>query len=161
MKRKRIICFVCAVVTAFLISGCSENNHLDTDSNQQKGQSTQEEAQSGNKIEDYIVINTDFGNLYYPDQWTEFIKIGQATSENTIEVSFDAVINDIQYPLFRVVIGEDDGTKVGELTDDSGETHGVYMHTEEIQEDPNLTEDEQNRLYAMQEDLNYLIDHLE
>lgn len=159
MKSKIMISLICFAVATFLISGCSENNYLDTGENQQE-EPAQAEEQSEKKG-DYIVVDTDFGTLYYPDQWTECVEVDQATSEKAIEVSFDAVINDVQYPLFRVVIGEGDGAKVGELTDDSGETHSVYMHTEEIQEDPNLTEGEQNRLYAMQEDLNYLIDHLE
>lgn len=164
MKRKIVICLVClicSVVTAFLISGCSENNHLDTGSNQQKEQqSNQAEEQGENAKEDCIVITTDFGTLYYPDQWTECVKINQSATENALTVSFDAVINDRQYPLFDVVIGQDDGMEVGQLTDNSGTKHTVYLHVDELQEDPDLTDGEQNRLYAMQEDLNYLIDNL-
>ena len=66
----------------------------------------------------------------------------------------------MQYPLFKVTIGEGDGSKIGELTDSAGTKRDVYLQLEEIQEDPNLNDGEQNRLYAMQEDLNYLIDNL-
>ena len=67
----------------------------------------------------------------------------------------------MQYPLFKVTIGEEDGSKIGELTDSAGTKRDVYLQLEEIQKDPNLNDSEQNRLYAMQEDLNYVIDHLE
>ena len=59
-----------------------------------------------------------------------------------------------------MTIGEGDGSKIGELTDGAGTKRDVYVQLEEIQEDPNLNDGEQNRLFAMQEDLNYLIDNL-
>lgn len=156
MKRKIILCFILAVAVCALISGCGAN-----DNNEPQSDQTNETEQDNNTMKDCIVVNTEFGDLYYPDQWTECVRINQSATENALTVSFVAVINDVSYPLFHVVIGEDDGTKVGKLTDSNDKKHDVYIHTEEIQEDPVLTEGEQNRLYAMQEDLNYLIDHLE
>ena len=49
---------------------------------------------------------------------------------------------------------------VGSLTDDTGTQRNVYLHVEELPADSGLEETEQTRFYAMQEDLNYLIDHL-
>ena len=57
-------------------------------------------------------------------------------------------------------IGESEDTEVGELTDDSGAKRAVHMSVFELEEDPNLSSEEQQRVYAMQEDLNYVIDHL-
>ena len=47
------------------------------------------------------------------------------------------------------------------MTDNGGTKRTVYMQVYELEGDSELTATEQNRLYAMQEDLNYLIDHLE
>ena len=64
------------------------------------------------------------------------------------------------YELFKVLIGDDSSEVVGSLTDDTGTQRNVYLHVEELPADSGLEETEQTRFYAMQEDLNYLIDHL-
>lgn len=146
MKRK--MCAVLAVgamLFALLLNGCEKT---------EKG--TENQVNNANDI----IISTQYGDLYYPDQWTECVQIDQSTAGNALVVSFAAQINDVQYPLFKVTIGEGDGSKIGELTDSAGTKRDVYLQLEEIQEDPNLNDGEQNRLYAMQEDVNYLIDNL-
>ena len=146
MKRK--MCAVLAVgamLFALLLNGCEKT---------EKG--TENQVNNANDI----IISTQYGDLYYPDQWTECVQIDQSTAGNALVVSFAAQINDVQYPLFKVTIGEGDGSKIGELTDSAGTKRDVYLQLEEIQEDPNLNDGEQNRLYAMQEDLNYMIDNL-
>ena len=62
--------------------------------------------------------------------------------------------------MFQVVVGDSDEVEVGTLTDESGTQRKVYMKVTELEEEDALTDTEQNRLYAMQEDLNYVIDHL-
>ena len=49
---------------------------------------------------------------------------------------------------------------MGELTDDSGMKRSVYMNVPELEGLDELSEAEQHQIYAMQEDLNYVIDHL-
>lgn len=107
-----------------------------------------------------VVIETEFGSLHYPEQWSEFIKTRQDKQEDRIKVEFLAQLSDKEYPLFNAVIGDGDGVKVGEVTDAAGQQRPVYIEMTELEKDPDLAENEQNRLYAMQEDLNYLIDHL-
>ena len=58
------------------------------------------------------------------------------------------------------MIGGEGANSVGTLTDSAGTSRNVSINVDEIVQDPDLTEGEQNRLYAMQEDLNYLIDNL-
>ena len=62
--------------------------------------------------------------------------------------------------MFQVTIGDSEDALVGELTDSSGTKRNVYMSVVEIEPSEELSEEEQQRVYAMQEDLNYLIDHL-
>lgn len=107
-----------------------------------------------------VVIETEFGSLHYPEQWSEFIKTRQDKQDERIKVEFLAQLSDKEYPLFNAVIGDGDGVKVGEVTDAAGQQRPVYIEMTELEKDPDLAENEQNRLYAMQEDLNYLIDHL-
>ena len=110
-------------------------------------------------IED-IVITTDYGDLHYPEQWTNLAEITTAVEEEAIKVTFEAPIGDTKYFLFAVVIGGEEGVPAGELTGPDGVVRSVNLIVEEIVEIPELTEGEQNRLYAMQEDLNYIIENL-
>lgn len=162
MRKKVLVILVCALAACIMVSGCSANDSRKSAASEGAGETLLDEsAQETKTPENCIVIETKYGNLYYPDQWTEHVQIDQVELENGIEVSFIAVINENQYPLFEVIVGKHDGTKVGELTDSSGTVNNVYVQLEEIPADSALSEGEQNRLYAMQEDLNYLIDHLE
>lgn len=109
---------------------------------------------------EYMVIVTEYGDLYYPEQWKEYLKTDQTMDGDSLKVSFSAQINDMEYPMFQVIIGDSEDTEVGELTDSSGTKRSVHMKVEELGQTENLTEIEQQRLYAMQEDLNYVIDNL-
>ncbi len=108
-----------------------------------------------------IVIETEFGVLHYPEQWQEFVNVQQERQGEGITVLFTAQINGTEYPLFDAVIGNGEGVQVGDLTDADGRQRPVFIRMTGLEEDPDLAENEQNRLYAMQEDLNYLIDHLQ
>ena len=121
--------------------------------------SSAENALSGNEVQE-CRIETAYGTLYYPKQWEEYVTIDQQQNSNTIVVSFVATLHNTSYRLFEVTIGGTEGAPAGQLTDATGVKRTVYMQVYELDEDPALTAPEQNRLYAMQEDLNYLIDHL-
>lgn len=107
-----------------------------------------------------IAIHTEYGDLHYSAQWKEFLLTEQSTKGETVEVVFSAQINDESFPLFNIVIGNEDGNPAGTILADDGTQRNVYVHMKEIVESDTLNEDEQNRLYAMQEDINYLLDSL-
>ena len=84
----------------------------------------------------------------------------QNVTDDAVEVSFYAQINDMNYTLFYVTIGPGEGTCVGELTGPDGVKREVFVRSNEMEEVPELSESERNRLYAMQEDINYIIENL-
>lgn len=102
----------------------------------------------------------DSSIAYYPDRWQEYVTIRQEQNGNTIAVTFETKSGEETYELFKVLIGDDSSEVVGSLTDDTGTQRNVYLHVEELPADSGLEETEQTRFYAMQEDLNYLIDNL-
>lgn len=107
-----------------------------------------------------IVVSTQYGNLQYQDQWREFMVTEESMDGENLTISFRAEINDIQYDLFALTIGVVDDVPVGEITGPDGVKRNVYITLTEIMESDALTEGEQNRLYAMQEDINYVIENL-
>lgn len=148
--RKWISVFLCVIFVCGLLAGCGND----------KVQEGQNDNVSANTIPEDVVVHTDYGDLHYPDRWQEYVTIRQEQNGNTIAVTFETKSGEETYELFKVLIGDDSSEVVGSLTDDTGTQRNVYLHVEELPADSGLEETEQTRFYAMQEDLNYLIDHL-
>ena len=164
MKRiaKLLVC-ACALLLAVLLAGCgAEQADAETDTQKQEPELTIRTAEKQEETDspESLSVNTDYGTLFYPAQWADLIQTEAEAAGDTIVVSFSTAIGEKTYPLFKVTIGGTEGAEVGQLTDREGTKRTVYMSMDEIEEDPGLTGEERDRLYTMQEDLNYLIDHL-
>lgn len=158
-------CLVSSILLCVLLAGCSAGESGSSDK-QQEGIAVEHTAgsvESAPTVEELeeSKIETAYGTLYYPKQWEEYVTTEQQENGDTIVVSFVATLHNTSYRLFEVTIGGTEGAAAGELTDNGGTKRTVYMQVYELEGDSELTATERNRLYAMQEDLNYLIDHLE
>lgn len=158
-------CMVSSILLCVLLAGCSAGESGSSDK-QQEGIAVEHTAgsvESAPTVEELeeSKIETAYGTLYYPKQWEEYVTTEQQENGDTIVVSFVATLHNTSYRLFEVTIGGTEGAAAGELTDNGGTKRTVYMQVYELEGDSELTATERNRLYAMQEDLNYLIDHLE
>ena len=141
----------CLLAISLLFAGCGTQK---ADSSTSDGQPVQTEHA------EEIVIGTVYGDLYYPAQWEEFIQVDQTEDDEHAQVAFSGKIDETLYPLFTISIGSGDGAAAGTLTDKDGTQRTVYVQIAEVTGSAALSQTELNRLYAMQEDLNYLIDHL-
>ena len=110
---------------------------------------------------DWEPIDTPLGRLRYPDQFFDYIETEQQESENGLSVLFTAVIGEKRIQLFELLIGEGDGEPVGTLTGPDDVQRDVFLRFIEIEDLEGLTEGETNRVYAMQESLNFVIDNLQ
>lgn len=159
-RRKDTIFIIPFIIAAVIVVGVGV--YLTKEfgkTNQSYNAATAENNQEATEPE-YMAIITEYGDLYYPEQWTDYLRTEQTMEGDSLKVSFSAKINDVEYPMFQVTIGDSEDTEVGELTDSSGTKRSVHMRVDEMGEIENLTEIEQQRLYAMQEDLNCVIDNL-
>lgn len=145
-KVRELLKIISVLMFSILIVGCSTNP---------QSKIAEEE------IRDEMAIETSCGNLYFPSEWEDFLKIDQKEEDTTVSVSFSAEISNEIFPLFTIVIGDDEGEPAGELSDHDGTKQNIYVHIEEISASESLSESEQKRLYVMQEDINYLLDRLE
>ena len=153
LKRNKLYfnCVLCITLFLLLFSGCGKN---DTSLNQESNNADKSIPAEA------MVIETSYGDLYYPEQWKEFLQTEEEQKGEVLVISFRAVIQENTYDLFDVSIGGNEGTIVGQITSKDGTQRAVYIDVADIGEDSRLTEGEQNSLYAMQEDLNYLVDNL-
>ena len=107
-----------------------------------------------------LVILTAYGDLHYPESWQEYVIIRQNQRGDDIVVTFSSKFEERECTLFEVTIGSEDGSLVGMLKAADGTQRNVYLRVTPMPENAGWTEAEENRFYAMQEDLNYLLDHL-
>lgn len=140
---------LCGLLVCGMLAGCS------------KADVQKDTQNTGSPVEaEDILIQTSYGTLHYPGNWQEYVTIRQEQSGSVVLVTFETEIDGAKYELFRISIGQDEGSVVGSLTDSTGTQRNVCLHVDELPADSGLEESEQTRFYAMQEDLNYLIDHL-
>ena len=166
MKRKTPVKLIgyllCVALLCGLLAGCGNDKVQEEQNDNVFADTIPEEDDNvfADTIPEDVVVHTDYGDLHYPDRWQEYVTIRQEQNGNTIAVTFETKSGEETYELFKVLIGDDSGEVVGSLTDDTGTQRNVYLHVEELPADSGLEETEQTRFYAMQEDLNYLIDNL-
>lgn len=150
ISNKLFSIFLCIAFVCCLFFGCDNNAASEKDKSSTFPQTVSED----------LIIHTEYGDLHYPDQWREYVKTHQKKSKGTVEITFEAKIEKSYYKLFEILIGGDNGEIIGKLTDNNGIQRNVYLCVAELPVNSGLDEAEQNRFYAMQEDLNYLIDNL-
>ena len=152
--RKWMSMLLCVIFACGLLAGCGGDNAKNVQKEQSGSTAPADVPSEG------LAVHTEYGDLYYPERWQEYVTIRQEQNDDTIAVIFETESGDKTYELFKVLIGNDSGDVVGSLTDSAGTQRNVYLQVDELPADSGLEEAEQTRFYAMQEDLNYLIDNL-
>ncbi len=167
-----ILVVALAVVLVIVLTGDApvENKLPDTELSEQTDKTDQSEQseQSGqtgsiNVYEDVdsMTVSTALGALKYPEQWSEYLTTYTDTNNGVITVIFATNVGETEYELFRIFIGGTEGTEVGVIRDADGKEHTVRLAFNELEGMDELSDTDRTRVYAMQEDLNYVIDNLE
>lgn len=110
---------------------------------------------------DYIVVETLYGELYYQAQWDELLLVEQKKEDDILRVNFTAMIRKEKYLLFSLSIGEKVEANIGYIVDAQGRRRGVSAEVYSISENNTLSDSEANRLYAMQEEINFIMQYLQ
>ena len=165
MKMFRSLAALVCVLSCLMAAGCSSGApeppaEASAPAETAVAAAAETQAPVSTTVPDDVEIATKFGTLHFPEQWSDCVAADLQEREDCVKVIFSAVIEEEAYPLFLISIGDEDGVEVGVLTAEDGSQRPVYANVFEILENEALEEGQQNRLYAMQEDLNYLIDNL-
>lgn len=161
----------CVLLLLAILSGCGKKNAAPSanDVSPPMSESTAAESErpeptgpgdfSMTAADGVIAIETGYGRLFFPEQWAELLKTDRETGEGYVKITFSAEIAGTVYPLFEIAVGDQDGgSQIGSLTDGNGVVRDVRMELFPLRNVTDLSEGELDRLYAMQEDVNYLID---
>ena len=163
LKMQKIVSLLLVLLLMAALAGCGSDKTPQTEPTpapvqQVDPQEAVTEPQEENL--NVVTVNTSYGDLYYQEQWSEHMLVTQQLDGELLVVAFIAEFNGIQYPLFELMIGADKEESVAQLTDAEGTKRHVAVNFLELGEYPDLAEDEQNQLYAMQEDINYIVDNI-
>ena len=104
-------------------------------------------------------IETSCGALSFPEEWKEFVSVSETARAYGTSVSFTAENGDDIVTLFTLNIGGGEGDEIGTLKGPDGTERSVHMVIDELMLE-GTDEETANQLFAMQEDVNYIIDHL-
>ena len=105
-------------------------------------------------------IETKFGRLRYPDDFFDYLETEQTETDESVMVLFRAKIGEKSIDLFEIGIGAGEDEPVAKITGPDGQQRDVYLRFIELEGLDGLTEGETNRVYAMQEALNFVLDTL-
>lgn len=106
--------------------------------------------------EEAFTIETPYGNLYYPAKWEGQFRVESVEDDNYTVQFYATLEGKEEQHLFDIVYGEVEGVALGTLDETE-----VYMVYGDISLDGDWTEEEENTIYAMQEDVNYLMGMLQ
>jgi hypothetical protein len=111
-------------------------------------------------VED-IVIDTPYIPLTYPGKWKDMLFVEEYADGAIHQVEFYGMLpeKDTQH-LFTIQFGVEGDGKLGVVYDENGEKVPVNLILGVFIPDEEWTDEEKQTIYAMQEDLNSLIDNL-
>lgn len=165
MKKKVVAMSLCVQLFACLLAGCATS---DDETAQVESlpfdvaPAVVEEMVEAPEEEDTntVTVHTEYGDMYFQEQWAEFMKTEQVMEDEVLTVSFMAEFNGQRYLLFKISVGAGEGDPVTQITDADGVQRDVFVVFEELLEYDELAQDEQNCLYAMQEEINFVVENL-
>ena len=173
---KKLVCaFALLLSGAMLLSGlagCGTRTPSGTETSATSGTASETEApatsdtvsetETEDPDRDWEPVKTKFGTFRFPDQWFDFLETEQSETEDAVTVLFRAVIGDRKIDLYELTVGAGEGEAAGTLTGPDGIGRGVYVRLLELPDlsGLGLSEGETDRVYAMQESLNSVIDSL-
>lgn len=154
-----VIRAICIALSVFALVGCGCTRQDGAQSGATDA-SSQEDAQS--LASETMVISTDRGDLYYSDEWEGLVNVAQETVGDTLVATFTTDVEGQTIGLFKVFIDgtESDGFAAGSLTDAEGNKHSVFIQVDDHSNMEGLDASTQDRIYAMTDGVNTLIEHL-
>lgn len=106
-----------------------------------------------------IPVETPYGTLYHQARWEGMLRTEQTMTDDVLCVTFFAELEGGSYRLFSVTIGGAEAN-AGTLCDGEGTCRNVFAVMEEPGDLSGLSDDQKDTLYALQEEINFVLDKL-
>lgn len=150
-----LVILIGIVVVLFIKGNLEENGNTEEKQTGISVSTVEQQIQN----EESFTIDTEYGDLYYPKKWESNIRTEVNEKEGYSVKFFGTVEGKEEQPLFEIIFNSDAEMMIGTMEKD-GENIYVGFNFSEPNVDSWAQEDA-DMIYAMQEDVNYLIGMLE
>lgn len=151
-----VVCILIVLIGGFiLVLGKADKEKMWEANKEDKNVQSMNEQEEINSFE----IETKYCTLYYPEIWKEQIEIN-FSDEVGYKVEFYGNVDGKESKhLFNICFNSDDGDLLGYF--DSEEVVNVSVERIDLEFDSDWTDEEQTQIYAMQEEMNFVVDMLD
>ena len=169
MSVKRLLAaMLCVVCVGMALSGCGKRpagpevkppteQDPASVSDPAEGQSPASDPIDAEQMKDLEIV-TERGTVRFPASWGDSLTTSTEESEERSVVTFSANLDSGVFRIFDIILDGNADDAIGSVTKD-GTTYYAHLDVEELEEGT-VSADEQDQIYAMQEDVNYLIENL-
>lgn len=153
-KRTVLLCFLALLGSVTLI-GCGAKKEIEEESVKEIPFEEAMEEMT------YSSVKTPYGELKYQNRWADAMFAEQTEDGENVIVSFKAKINEETYQLFDLTIGELEEEPAAEMKDSKGNVKNIYVYMYEVIPGPDMSEEDLDQVYAMQEEINSILSFLQ
>ena len=107
----------------------------------------------------FAEVETEYGTLQVPADMKEDMVIEQEEADGVLTITFSTELDGETYLLYTVTISDDDDKSVATIKDSDGNERYVTVLVNDM-DLSSLEEEQQNKIYSMQESVNDMIDNL-
>lgn len=108
-----------------------------------------------------IVLNTPYVDLKYPGEWSSMLRVENIVGKVHTVAFYGKVEGMDEVHLFDVIFGDVVENPIGTLMSKKNSRIIVGMNVYPISYDDSLTEEQKDKLFSMQDALNYVVDNLQ
>lgn len=112
------------------------------------------------ETDEAIRIPTAYEDLYFPAKWKDVLQTSESAGQIDTVTFWMLRDNAEQILLFSLSFGDEDGLLVGTILDENGRAIPVTLTMEEAPSMDGWSQEEMDQMYAMKDDVNYLISKL-
>lgn len=163
---KPILAILTVCLLACILVGCNKTENTENSSSSNihideiSGEYSDNYYEEVDDVNNIYEVKTEYGSLYYPQRFEADMKTEITNGDDGCIVEFFSECDGKKYSLFYVNIGIEDGQLAGYITDDKGTERNVFVVVPEIENIDVLSSENQDKLYAMQEAVNIVVDNL-
>lgn len=152
------------IIGAMLLMG--EERGKDTTNRVESNETTEQQVTSQNTVEEMLKeeafkIKTAYGDLYYPLKWEKQIRVNQVEGDVHTVQFFAKVEGKEEVHIFDIEFGGENGSLLGYVEEKNGEKVSINIISHDLELSEEWSTEEKNIIYAMLEDLNYIIGMLQ
>jgi len=152
-KRSILVCFIAVLVSGLFMVGCKKS--------EDNSNAITPETEVAAEAEELMEIETLSGVIYYPAKWKDSIEVNETQEDENNNIVFCAKVAEKEFELFELTVGKKDSMVIGSLTNSEGNKNDVYVELKELGDMEELSVEDQDLLYAMQEGINVIIENLQ